>query len=266
MENIEMIEKVQLRFLKLLLGVKATTPSCMIYGELGIYPLLVDVKIRLLTFWFKLVKDYLQGSNKISNLMFRLGMQIEENNQPTQAWLKFVKITLENLGLGYIWNDPLLDLTITKFKSIITERITDQYKQNWKEEIDRNNICISYRLFKTEFGFESYLANLLPSLRRNYLKFRLSAHRLPIQQLRYIDIPRHERLCTVCDLEEVGDEFHYIFNCNNQDISQNRKELLPKYYQKHSNVIKMHQLFNTKSKRKLINLCKYITVILNVAC
>ena len=58
--------------------------------------------------------------------------------------------------------------------------------------------------------FEEYLTYLRSILRQRVLKFRLSNHRLPIQQRRSLGIPRDERICIVCDSGEVGDEFHYL--------------------------------------------------------
>ena len=57
-------------------------------------------------------------------------------------------------------------------------------------------------------------------------KFRLSNHRLPIQQRRSSGIPRDERICTVCDSGEVGDEFHYLLNCSNENVRRNRTSML----------------------------------------
>ena len=52
--------------------------------------------------------------------------------------------------------------------------------------------------------------NVCTSERQRVLKFRLCNHRLPIQQRRSLGIPRDERIGTVCDSGEVGDEFHYL--------------------------------------------------------
>jgi hypothetical protein len=52
--NIEIIERVHIKFCKLLLQLKNLTPTYMIYGELGSYPIVLDVKIRILSFWSKL--------------------------------------------------------------------------------------------------------------------------------------------------------------------------------------------------------------------
>ena len=38
---------------------------------------------------------------------------------------------------------------------------------------------------------------------------RLSAHNLSVESGRYSNIPRQKRVCNLCNLDEVGDEFHY---------------------------------------------------------
>ena len=47
-QSLELISKFQLRFLKLALGAYKTTPSCMILGELGSYPIKIEIQCRML--------------------------------------------------------------------------------------------------------------------------------------------------------------------------------------------------------------------------
>ncbi len=49
-KSIDCLEKIQLRFCKLLLKLKLSTPTYMIYGELEI-----DIKIRMVLFWARLI-------------------------------------------------------------------------------------------------------------------------------------------------------------------------------------------------------------------
>jgi hypothetical protein len=51
----DMIERVHLKFCKLLLRLKVSTPNCMVYGELGRYPLEIDMKVRMISYWYKLI-------------------------------------------------------------------------------------------------------------------------------------------------------------------------------------------------------------------
>ena len=51
----DIIERVHLKFCKLLLRLKVSTPNFMVYGELGRYPLEIDIKVRMISYWCKLI-------------------------------------------------------------------------------------------------------------------------------------------------------------------------------------------------------------------
>ena len=43
---------------------------------------------------------------------------------------------------------------------------------------------------------------------------RISAHKLAIEGGRYLNIPKHERICAACNSGEVEDEEHFLLNCS----------------------------------------------------
>ena len=51
----EILEKLHLRYCKYILKVKNSTPLCMLYGELGRYPIELIIKQRIIMYWFRLV-------------------------------------------------------------------------------------------------------------------------------------------------------------------------------------------------------------------
>ena len=55
------------------------------------------------------------------------------------------------------------------------------------------------------------LVALPPNLSRPLCTFLICNHRLPTQQGTYSGIDRRERFCTLCDYNDTGDEFHYLF-------------------------------------------------------
>ena len=55
--NIDIIERVQLKFFKYIFNLKKSTPSYMIYGELGIMPLSVDIQTRFISFWANIIEN-----------------------------------------------------------------------------------------------------------------------------------------------------------------------------------------------------------------
>jgi hypothetical protein len=54
-------------FDKNILRMRTTTPNYLVYGELGRFPLIIDMNCRTLTFWNKLI-----SSNKLSSKIARL--------------------------------------------------------------------------------------------------------------------------------------------------------------------------------------------------
>ena len=66
--------------------------------------------------------------------------------------------------------------------------------------------------------------NVPKNLRKSITKLRLSCHSFPIETLRYsrVHIDRNDRLCKVCNLNEVGDEEHYIKRCKNELIEHTK--------------------------------------------
>ena len=261
-EKMEVISKLQLRFLKLTLGVKVTTPTCMVLGEVGRYPIEIEAKCRMLGFWYGLCSTSHSESPKISNLMFQLCSKLYYASDYKLPWLMKVHSLLDSLGLSYIWSNQIH--TIESFKRIVKQRLMDQFIQEWQSRVAENSVCSNYRLFKKKFCFEKYLTYLPSILRQRVLKFRLSNHRLPIQQRRSLGIPRDERICTVCDSGEVGDEFHYLLNCSNENVKRNRTKYVDKYYTHHPNVPKFCSLMNMTSKSKNIKLAKFISCILQL--
>ena len=109
------------------------------------------------------------------------------------------------------------------------------------------------------FLSERYLSILRPDQALLFLKFRTLNNNLPVQKERFVNTSRAERVCTKCNMGEVGDEYHYIFICN--FFKDKRESLLPSYYWRKPNVLKYQQLFNITNRRLLIKLLKLIQVI-----
>ena len=67
-----------------------------------------------------------------------------------------------------------------------------------------------------------------------YLKinsFRTANHYLPIETLHWQSIDVSERKCRLCNAQDIGDEFHYLFVCENfKDV---RHQYMNTYYFKH---------------------------------
>ena len=97
-----------------------------------------------------------------------------------------------------------------------------------------------------------------------YHEFRTTNHKLPIEHGRWNNIPRENRKCNLCNLEEIGDEFYYILNC--PYFKQYRDIYIKKRYTKRPNIINFLGIMASTNKLNLTNLCKFIRIINERVC
>ena len=80
--------------------------------------------------------------------------------------------------------------------------------------------------YKRNFMFETYIDNLNYENRKTVSRFRLSNHNLPIEKLRYENIKKEDRLCEICNLHNVGNENHYMLECQSNDMKDIRENFV----------------------------------------
>ena len=72
-ENISNVEKIQIRFYKLLLGLNVSVSNVVTFDELGKFPLRVLCKERILKYWLRLIrKDYDMKCICVKNMIVRI--------------------------------------------------------------------------------------------------------------------------------------------------------------------------------------------------
>ena len=57
-------------------------------------------------------------------------------------------------------------------------------------------------------------------------RFRISAHRLPIETGRYANIEHNLCLCPICNSNKIEDEYHYFSYCSNKRLEKFRENFL----------------------------------------
>jgi hypothetical protein len=94
--------------------------------------------------------------------------------------------------------------------------------------------------------FENYLNILNDKDNLTLSKFRTTNHKLPVENGRWKNIARENRICPLCNNGEIGDEFHYLFKC--QYFSNQRKIYIKKNIRINPNIIKYKLLMTSTSK------------------
>ena len=252
-----MIERVHLKFCKLLLHLKSSTPNFMIYGETGRMPLYIQIKSRILNYWANLMCG---KQSKYSTIILQLLMQ-KQGKGIECGWTRNLKSILDRCGGSYILYEGVTRSNKSFMCNTIKQNLSDQFQQEWSEKCNTSNKGIIYRLFTgDEFKKQSYLYSTMSSnIIRNLVRYRCANHHLPIEVGRWLKLERPERICNLCNNNQVGDEYHYILECKYFKVQ--RSLYLHKKYTDRPNTLKFNSLFSTKNTTTLIKLSKFISVI-----
>jgi hypothetical protein len=171
-----------------------------------------------------------------------------------------------HLGSMYIWNYSVncnytVHFNVNKLKRLVRQLSIDQFIQKWSSEINNSNKCLCYRIYKQDFGLDKYLVTLPLALRIPYTRFRCRNNRLQVEIGSYENIDRELRLCNMCDMQTLGDEFHALIICPSFSLLPNRYLGLPTPTHPIS-IFKLYTLFNRYDNEQLFNLAKYIREIM----
>jgi exonuclease III len=246
------IEKVHTDFCKYIIKVRKSASHNMVYSELGRYPIYIKRKVRIIKYWFKLLKT--------NNCILRscYDQQYTELLKGKSNWLNDVKSILSSNGYGVIWLQQSVD-NEKLFLSSFENRLKDCFIQHLLFEINEASKCILYKniIEGSDFGLQFYLQKNI-DYKFQLCKFRISAHRLAVETGRYSKIERKHRVCKNCEINELEDEYHFILVC--KKFVNLRSKYIKMYYWKNPSVYKLVQLFNSKNIKTLNNLGKYLYI------
>ena len=171
-------------------------------------------------------------------------------------WCSLLKQLLCNLGFYHVWLAQHVGYE-NIFLSIVTQRLNDNFVQNWNSRLRESSRAIFYRQISS-FKFQPYLDNI------NVLKFckaltqlRVSSHRLAVEAGRWnrpVRTPYDDRKCLFCNLLE--DEYHFVLECSSYiDL---RKQYIPRHYWNHPNMLKFVTLMNNNNRNIVKKLGMYV--------
>ena len=255
--NIDIIERVHVKFFKQILYLKKSTPTYMVYGELGAYPLFIDIYSRMISFWCKLVNS----KNDTAKSLYDLTYYLHENEKLDSPWLSHIKSLINTNGFGHVWlaQNEVNEINSKWFTQAFKQKLKDQYIQTWHDKVNKSSSGVNYQIFKENFERNIYFSYLSNKNCRLITALRTRNHRFPVEVGSWYKKPLKECICTLCK-DDVGDEFHYVLVCN--FFNDERKQFIKPYFYRRPNTIKFNQLMNSTSKPIIRNLCTFIAIIM----
>ena len=250
--NICDLEKIEIQFYKTILNAKKRTPNDAILLELGRVPISVLFKERIFMYWLKIIRN----KDSLIYKMYRILRRNMNTIAKYKNWALYVKVLLQELGFLYLWDSE--DVSAVSLQSI-KQRLRDQFMQNVFAKISTFSRLRHYCNFKTDYCYEAYLDSIFCSKYRIALfNLRCGVLNINVENGRHNNIPREQRLCTLCKLKKIEDEYHFLLVCPcYRDI---RSRFLKTYYCAWPSYNKYINLLTLKSKKTILNLSKYIYV------
>lgn len=224
------LSTIELKFYKRLLKVKRNTATMGIRGELGRYPISIQA-VKNFAKFINIIDTRKEGS--------LIKAALAENKSQHQAGQKNTLYgtyasLINTLKLKPLSNESSKN-KIKKFANKIETAIKAKYRTYWSENLAAptthnkkgGNKLRTYRLLKQNFMQERYLELVDNNIHRKSLtQLRLSCHPLNIEHLRGKVPDPNDRLCMMCDKQEIEDEIHFVTSC--PKYTNERRALLGK--------------------------------------
>ena len=99
-EVLDCIEIVQYKFCKFDLGVAKSSYNAVVLGECGRWPIATICKIRTIKYWLKLLN---MSPSRLPSCTYHMLFKLDQVGR--KSWATKVKCLLNQLGLGYVWNE-----------------------------------------------------------------------------------------------------------------------------------------------------------------
>ena len=241
----EELNKVVISFLRQLLGVHRKTTNIAILAETGKYPIAIKIYTHIIKYWLRLSTS----DNALLKAAYATDHENKQNGR--QSWGKIVDFLLIIAALQGC-KRPANQNEIRNFASNFKKQLMLVFEEWWRNQavITGQNKLDYYYKYKRVFRYESYLDNIEKHNRIHLTRLRLSCHNLPIETQRYNKekITREERKCDICNLNETGDEEHYLNRCNNDKIEDIRRTFF-------SNIRLCNPQLDTFSDKNIVDYC-----------
>ena len=154
--NCDKIERIHLKFCKMILGLNNSTCNIMVYGELGRQPLVDMIKKRALNYWSHLLSD---NYNKLAWHTYQLGYCLYSSGQLVSPWFTYISTLLHLSGMSFIWTLQAFP-NVAWLKLSYSRILKDQFLQTWSADLHSSAKCTIYGIIKEDLSFERYLTVL----------------------------------------------------------------------------------------------------------
>ena len=208
------INSVQHKACRFFLGVGKYTPNAATEGDMGWHFPQQRIGLAVTRLWCRLMN---MDPSRINKRVFLWSKRGNTRNWAYKTETFFNKLNMEHL-LSNQWT--------TNIKSVIDDMnmvLFEHYEVEWAKSLNREeairgngrNKLRTYRLLKNEYSSDAYVTKTMPRKYRSALaKFRCGVAPLRLETGRYENLDESERLCILCDSNQIESEQHSLLECS----------------------------------------------------
>ena len=110
---------------------------------------------------------------------------------------------------------------------LVKFRLKDYWITTWHHNLPWKFLYCSYNMYIQVYGMEEYLTKLTTN---NHIQVTKCNNKLGVVTCRYEGLVREDRICNECDADVLWDEYHFLFQCNNEHIVRLCSQYILRYY------------------------------------
>ena len=199
----ENLEKIQYKALRYFLGAHRFAPIDVLVGDSGWLSCQSRHKLAMLRLWNRLVAV---PESRLTNYIFNWDLSYK--NRPG-SWSDVIcKLFSDNELDFYFENAQICEL------GSVYVILKANECESWNNRRYTKPKLRYYNMYKSDLEQECYLNLNIPKYHRTlFAQFRAGILPLAIEVGRYRSLPLSERVCTMCQLQLVEDEYHILCVC-----------------------------------------------------
>ena len=237
---------VQNRAMRYFLGVHKNAPIHAIQADMGWTSVKYQYYLCVVRFWNRLVK--MQNDRLTKRVGEYLLIHLNDSN-----WISRLYDILEKVKkTDYILEGREIDLFEIKYQ------FSDLMHEEWSSSVGYKPKLRNYTKFKQELYVEDYVKVNICRMQRSLIaQLRMGILPLNIETGRYFRKPLNERLCLLCDQNQIEDEYHFLCVCPVYKVERERFcSSIPGF----EHLLPENQLISMMTS-KITNLVKYVGTI-----
>ena len=199
------LEAIQNRAVHVYLGVHKFAPLLALEGDMGWMSCEHRQQLSILRLWNRILK---LPDDRLTKKIFIGDYYLAQSGHRNWCWNVFKIVEKTNLESSFYERQP-----------VDIEDVKDQFlniqNRASKQALPKKAKLRTYCTFKEYLSVENYVKyNLTPSERSAMAQFRFGILPLNIETGRFRNQPVQDRLCTLCEFNEIEDECHFLFKCS----------------------------------------------------